>query len=126
MGSLKFKTPCSDCPFRRNATPGWLGASEPEWFVESALADYTAYGDAPCHQTIDYEAPGWEAQLHEGAVCVGAVIFAKNLGKMPHDPRRAEMVRSVEVDREGVFASPDEFIDYHRNAAVRSWERSSA
>lgn len=122
MAELRFKKPCNDCPFRRNAAPGWLGASGPEWFVQIALSDYPT--GAPCHQTVNYDDPDWEETVIEGMVsaCAGSLIFARNLGKMPRDSKECAAVQSVEPDREGVFTSPQEFIDYHNNAPARSWE----
>lgn len=128
MCEVKFKKPCNDCPFRRDSIPGWCGDSEPEWFVESALADYTQYQDgsylAPCHQTVDYNDPDWESKLGDAAACAGALIFAKNRCKSPRDPNRNAAVRSVDTDYETVFASPDEFIEHHRGPnSIRSWEK---
>lgn len=123
MCELRFTQACTDCPFRRASLPGWTGAAAPEWFVESALADHTAYGEAPCHQTVDYTNPDWRETLPEAAVCAGALIFARNNGKLPRDPRRAKLVRQVDADPDTVFATRKEFVEHHRrHDGVRSWE----
>jgi len=124
--NVNFKHPCNDCPFRRASTPGWLGASGPDWFIESALADVSSYGDgapaAPCHQTVDYEDPDWLDTLSEASACTGALIFAKNLGKIPRFAAKAAMVAAVERDTDTVFATPNEFREHHLSGAARSWE----
>lgn len=115
---MKFdlKKPCNDCPYRKNASPGWLGAGTPEWFVESALSDYTDYGKgvnfAPCHQTVDYEDNNWKDTLGEAQACVGALQFCANNFKSPRDQERSKAVREAGRN-EDVFSSAKEFLDYH-------------
>lgn len=116
MPQLKFTRPCNDCPFRRAAARGWLGAeTDPQVFVDGALADHCApWAELPCHATIDYTDPRWrDTQYPDAALCAGAVIFCKNQGKMPRDLTRAANVRAVERDTATVFATPEEFIEHH-------------
>jgi hypothetical protein len=109
---VKRLTPCFDCPYRRESVAGWTGSNPPQWYVDSALADYTAYGLAPCHTSATEEKPlGTMA-------CAGALIFAKNQCKSPRDPERAAAVAQVEQDRETVFDRPDDFLDHH------TWEKT--
>lgn len=119
-----LKQPCNDCPFRRNATPGWLGAAEPQWFVDAALSDYAEYQCgvkfAPCHQTVNYEDRNWQAKLTEAHMCIGALQFAANNGKLPRDPERSKAVNEAGTNP-NVFAHPSEFIEYHEGAPVKSW-----
>jgi hypothetical protein len=129
MPRLKFKKPCNDCPFRRASTPGWTGGAPPEWFVDSALADFAQYhfGDgpqvAPCHQTVDYTDPNWEQKhLPDAAACVGSLIFCKNNAKSPRDPERSLMVSEVKRDTEEIFTTAQEMIDHHRRPdGMWSW-----
>lgn len=126
MCELQFTKACNDCPFRRASLAGWTGAAAPEWFVESALADETVYGEVPCHQTVDYNDPNWRASLKNAAVCAGALIFARNNGKLPRDPRRAKLVKQVAADHETIFSTRKEFIEHHRRPdGVRSWEHDT-
>lgn len=91
----------------------WLGSgNEPEWYIESALSDYTAYGLAPCHMTQSEDAPVGDK------ACAGALIFAANQCKSPRDPERAAAVRSVGQDRETVFTTAAEFIEHHTEEAA--------
>ncbi len=89
--------PCRDCPWRRVAVEGWLGPmTGPEWiaFVQSDA-------QIDCHTLL-------------GAQCAGAAIFRANIGKLPRDRVALRLPR----DRERVFASPTEFLDYHDLARI--------
>jgi hypothetical protein len=109
MPKLKIKKPCNDCPWRRNAFPGWLGSDEPESFCTKQLRDE----EMPCHKTIDYTDPDWlTTQMPEAAFCAGGLIFLANYCKLPRDPELAAAVKAVERD-EKVFAYPAEFVAYH-------------
>lgn len=109
--------PCSECPFRRNAAAGWLGAANPESFI----IEISMERPLPCHKTIDYEQSNWLGQWERqriGFICAGALIMTANMAKLPRDPAFPRM----QSDRALVFATHREFIDYHRAAPTRSWE----
>lgn len=107
--------PCSDCPFRRKAMPGWLGASSPEGFIDCMERDEPL----PCHQTIDYDNnPHWLVEwMHQktGNMCAGALIFMAN--KVQQHP-----FQRMSKDHENVFSNTIEFVRYHREAGVHSWD----
>jgi hypothetical protein len=88
--------PCSDCPWRRDALPGWLGGSTARAWVSEAHGD----GVMDCHVLI-------------GAQCVGAATYRANVVKAPRDPRALR----AEKDKGRVFATPQEFIDHHEGDA---------
>ena len=111
------KAPCSDCPFRRKAMPGWLGAANPQSFITAISMEQPL----PCHQTIDYTNPDWKVQWEAqkvGNICAGALIMSANMCKLPRDRSFPRLERDVLR----VFKLPQEFIDYHENAELRSWE----
>lgn len=92
--------PCNDCPWRRNATRGWLGPHDAERWIKIVLSD-TAIA---CHKTIQRD-KDWEGTLQ----CRGAAIFRRNVGKLPRDSR----VVTGPADTERIFNTPEEFIDHH-------------
>lgn len=109
--------PCSACPFRRKAMPGWLGSGSPESFIDCINRDDIL----PCHQTIDYGDPDWKSKWvaqEEGSTCAGALIMTANMLKLP----RAPGFPTLPEDRETVFARPEEFVRHHREADVQSWD----
>jgi hypothetical protein len=127
-----LKKPCKDCPWRRASSPGWLGDGDPEYFLSSALADefggvheeHGSYAE-PCHLTVDYSDDAWAEKPEEVQVCVGALIFYRNVDqfKLPRQPERSELICSVEPDHEAVFSTPEEFREHHTGErSMRSWE----
>lgn len=100
--------PCNDCPWRRNAVPGWLGPYDAQEWVQMA------HGEEPiaCHQTIkdvdDYGTGDWNHPAMKQ--CAGAAIYRANVCKSPRNPAVA---RADAPDRETVFATPYQFIEYH-------------
>lgn len=111
------KTPCGECPFRRTAAPGWLGAAPPQMFVENIKQEQPS----PCHMSIDYEDPSWEPQWDAGQIgklCMGALILASNAGKLARNQR---VLPRVPADREIVFSTLQEFVAYHEASPVKSW-----
>lgn len=107
------KVPCNDCPFRRVATPGWLGAYEgPEEFLHTHIT--SGASRPPCHQTIDYTNPDWvERQLPTAPTCAGAAIFMNNYIKLPYDSEFARATKCSPTDRSTVFTTPEEFVAHH-------------
>jgi hypothetical protein len=90
--------PCSDCPWRRDALPGWLGSmTADEWTA-------AVHGEASveCHTLL-------------GAQCAGAAIYRANICKLPRDPRQLRLPK----DRAAVFGRPGEFISHHERGGRR-------
>lgn len=89
-------SPCSDCPFRRDALPGWLGGGTVDEWVELAHGE----GVSECHTLVG---PGSE-KYH----CAGLAIYRANVCKSPRDP----LAFRLPVNREIVF-SFGEFKKHH-------------
>lgn len=83
---------CPDCPWSRNALPGWLGGSTPEEWLRAAHAD----GRIDCHVIANQQ-------------CAGAATYRRNVGKLPRD----KSLLVLPPDRAKVFATPAEFAAYH-------------
>jgi hypothetical protein len=103
----QHKAPCSDCPWSREALPGWLGGlSADEWIQEAhdeAVID--------CHTL-------------RGAQCAGAAIYRTNVAKCTRYPR---VILTLPADHEAVFATPQEFKQHHeRLRGTKAAERSNA
>lgn len=99
-------TPCPECPWRRKAPPGWLGAKlPPEDWVAAAHSDVRI----PCHLDLNKQ-------------CAGAAIFRDNVCKLPRDPA----VIVLPSDTVKVFATGNEFIAHHRSQGPTSPELMAA
>ena len=110
--------PCSDCPFLRNAMPGWLGGHTIDQFVMGA--HHGAVMD--CHTRkkpltvlaladaeLDTEIYGQESQHWQ---CAGVAVYRANLCKRPR-PGEGEHLLQGDKDTTTVFANPTEFIQHH-------------
>ena len=101
--------PCDDCPWRRDAMPGWLGDRNAQEWVTIAHADLPV----ECHTR---ESPSFYVQ------CAGISIYRANICKKP---RIAGFLAlgveplKVPADRDAVFASPTEFREYHEKGRPR-------
>lgn len=97
---------CNDCPWRRVATPGWLGPHDAVEWLEMI------HGETPiaCHQTIVSNEEGEGDWEHESMrQCRGAAIFRANVAKHPRQPS----VALGPADDETVFSTNAEFIAHH-------------
>lgn len=86
--------PCSDCPFARDALPGWLAGESPETWLARAHGE-TKF---ECHTLL-------------GAQCAGSAIYRANVCKRVRDPE----ILCLSADRERVFASWAEFLKHHKD-----------
>lgn len=98
-------TPCGECPFRRQAWPGYFGSNEPENFSLLSMSD----ARMPCHPTVDYEDQDWEVLQEDSPECAGRAIMMANMAKRPRD--RDRMV--LEQDKVKVFSTITEFNEWH-------------
>jgi hypothetical protein len=112
--------PCNDCPWRKNATPAWLGPFSAQAWLE------IAHSDTPiaCHETI----PTGQPSLGEANVqdpqdvwggssirqCKGAALFRVNVCKSPRNRSDAEHDTPHDDPLLAtVFANNAAFLAYH-------------
>lgn len=93
VSNKQHRVPCSDCPFRRNSLPGWLGTQSPEQFIQRAHGEYT-YN---CHVINNQQ-------------CAGMAVYRANVCKKP----RYEGALTLPKNPVVVFASPKEFLEHHK------------
>ncbi len=94
----QHRTPCSDCPFRRDALPGWLAGLTPEQFVADAHLETRM----DCHTRKETKRTHWQ--------CAGVATYRANILKR----RRSLQILELPQDKTKVFATPTEFIAYHK------------
>lgn len=108
------KSPCKNCPYRKDSLPGWLGSAEtPAEFLKQLELPYPH----PCHPKVDWEKTKQEDLPEFGLThpCIGELVFMRNTCKSPRDPDFRELVNEYPPDREQVFANKQEFINHHSN-----------
>lgn len=115
--------PCNDCPWRRNATPGWLGPYDAfRWLAvihgESVIACHKTIRDADDEGVGDWDDPAMRQ-------CRGAAIFRSHVCKQPKHPD----VETGPDDPDHVFTNGTEFVEHHERREVtdeevvrRMWE----
>lgn len=91
QATCQHTTPCSDCPWRRDALNGWLGSMSPEEWIRVAHSDSTV----ECHTSL-------------GAQCAGIAVYRRNVAKMAYPPNLR-----LEADKVKVFGLPNEFLTHH-------------
>lgn len=94
----QHKKPCHDCPWRRKAIPGWLGAMD----IGSWLRTVHGNGRVSCHALKQKNNEDWQ--------CAGAAIFRSNICKLVPDPKAL----ALPSDKINVFSWNDEFEKHHR------------
>jgi hypothetical protein len=111
-----IKTPCVECPFRRDSAPGYLGGYTPEMYMDATFSPVSL----ACHKS-----PGFhEGEIDKQRVCTGLAAFRANTGYIASvvAPRGQigvvpvithESTQFVGHDEETYFATPQEFIDHH-------------
>lgn len=109
------KKKCRECPFRKTSAQGWLGSNDPVTFVHNVERGL------PCHITVDYEADDWEIEQEHAPVCRGSLELMANAGMRPVDDELRALVEAT-PKADDVFNWPFEFVQYHNEASVRSWE----
>jgi len=117
---LRHKTPCNDCPFRRESIAGFLGGTE----LEDWVAAWNVEGPFPCHKTVDAEmipelhASAPQVTLHnpllnDASFCAGALIMMRNSCKEARERNTRRAARQVEIDRVTVFHHIKQFEEHH-------------
>ena len=100
--------PCSECPWRRVAAPGWLGPYGPlDWLR-------IAHSDTPiaCHKTVVISDPleGTGDWSHPKVrQCRGAAMYRENVMKSPRNPE----VVTGPANEDDIFATAEEFHKHH-------------
>ena len=88
---MEKKKPCSDCPFRKNATPGWLGAHKDATEIIDLVYQDQYF---PCHMEVNKlmnNGKKFGVAVFEAPFCVGALQFMNNSIKRSRDREVAKL-----------------------------------
>lgn len=98
-----LKTPCAECPFRKNSAPGWLGGET----VQDTFQHVSGEGDFACHMTRQKK----RAQMSR---CRGSLLFMKKSGKRPqYNDGLVRIFRELgQPDTSNILSVP-EFFNHH-------------
>lgn len=110
-----IKSPCVECPFRRDSAPGYLGGYTPEMYLEAVRSP----ASLACHKSAGFH----EGKIESQRVCTGLAAFRANIGHIAsvvHPqygvvPSQAhESTQYVGCDDEHYFGNEQEFYDHHK------------
>lgn len=109
-----IKTPCVECPFRRDSASGYLGGYTPDMYMSATFSP----ASLACHKSPGFHEGEIEKQRH----CTGLAAFRANTGyiasvRLPGggvSPSHAhDSTKLVGSDTEVYFATPEEFCEHH-------------
>ena len=83
------KTPCNECPFRKNSLAGWLAEYTPTHLHQIVMGEQPF----PCHLTHEENISFDEAK--KLPLCNGALAYMKKNGKSPRDKELNEFVKGI-------------------------------
>lgn len=98
----QLKKPCSDCPFRKDSLPGWLGGAHPEEYLLLATGEIII--DCHVHKRGNNRRPQ----------CAGAAIFRSHIAKNPRNPS----ILVLPPDKQTVLEGFREFLTHHKKGKV--------
>lgn len=98
-----LKSPCDECPFRKDSLPGWLGGNT----ALQTFRHVTNEGDFACHKT-----------RHKKSIlmsrCFGSLLFLRKIGKLPkYDVKLSEAISVLNIKHIGNILSLHEFFKHH-------------
>lgn len=115
------KSPCKECPFRKDSLPGWLGSMSrnPQIFIDGL--EYTI---VPCHMKVKWDEVEKRNLIVNGKdnPCVGALQLCHNSLKFPRGAREEGTPYNILYEKSGkneqVFQWAHDFIKHHANSKL--------
>lgn len=114
----QVKTPCAECAFRRDITPGALGGSPPEVYVGQTNGPFYI----PCHSHYSSDTPDWKDRAMQAPQCAGSRVYRANIG----DTGIPEQLIGMKPDPVLVFASHAQFVAHHKGISLEEAEAELA
>lgn len=109
---------CNDCPFRRNAPAGWIGAhTHPSEITDIVLADQKF----PCHVAVnklENEGADFETAVNAAPYCIGSLVMMNNTAKLSRNSFVLELQKRIGKSSD-VFANAREFVAHHESGPLK-------
>ena len=100
---LKHKTPCSECPWRKDSLRGFLGGWPAEYY-----ADAVQENEIPACHNMDFGPDD-----DRTAMCAGALSVASNSAIAPHKTPGASAAKEIVGKNKDCFSWVRDFYEYH-------------
>ena len=111
---LPLRTPCNECPLRRDSKPGYLGGYTPEMYVEVLHSP----ASIACHSSPGFHEGDIARQRH----CTGVAAFRANVEHVCQVRGYSTMAQAateyVGKDTDRYFASDEEFVEHHKPGQI--------
>lgn len=101
---LHHKTCCSECPWRTEALPGWLGGYEPEYYTDATMAN-----EVPACHLRDHGPDN-----DNTGMCVGALSVMANGCVSAYRTYGGDEARETIGRRDDTFKHPYAFFEHHK------------
>lgn len=111
----KCKTPCNDCPFRKNSLAGWLADYTP-MELHSIVMNELPF---PCHLTHQEDLPWDKVGASNTPLCAGALRYMKKNAKSPRRKDLNDLVKEITLSECDNILSVPEFFEHHKLAALK-------
>lgn len=104
---------CKECPFKKDAIPGYFGQRDNEKYAEDVLAMFQGEKPFPCHELVDEETSFDAVVRGDIPLCKGYIsMYAASL-KQPRDLDLMGLVQEVNKAEKGSVLKSWEFLKYH-------------
>ncbi len=97
--SQHMKSPCAQCPFRKDSQKGWLG--------KDRMTEITQAESFVCHKTT-------LGAINERKQCAGHMILMKESNQFVQVANHFNLNLGLQ-NKESVFDSPEDCINHHTN-----------
>ncbi len=108
------KSPCNECPFRKDSLSGWLSDYTPQELHNIVMQELAF----PCHMTHDEDLDWEEAGSEESPLCAGALMYMRKGAKRPRRADLAKLVEQIDPKELDNILSVPEFFDHHSMKAI--------
>ena len=102
----KLKSPCNECPFRKNSLPGYLGGV---WTAKELHQTVMGEAPFPCHQTMEHRE---EDYSH----CVGSIMYMNKNAKRCQNIQLSRLQAKFKDEDHSNILSLVEFVEHHQKA----------
>lgn len=116
-----MKSPCKECPFRKDSMKGWLGPYKtPQDLINAGRGSES--GMYKCHMEVNEKMEymdGFDAHL-QASPCRGALIMMKKSCHRPRNPKTVALMEQVTEENKKQVLAEWEVLEHHNIENIKS------